>query len=116
MTKEKYIDNSVIKDLQDIGNQLGKPKYIQQLLDIFEKQYLTLVSEIKAGILKEDFEAVKNLAHKLKGSSNSIGAILLAENVQTLQTISSQPKPQKEELLKILDKTITTYQKTKECY
>lgn len=52
--------------------------FFKNLVEVFNLEILTLITQLKKSYQAGDFEAVKNHGHKLKGMSMNLGAVYLS--------------------------------------
>jgi HPt (histidine-containing phosphotransfer) domain-containing protein len=64
--------------LQDLSQLSKDPTFVDRLIDGYRTDLERLLAEISDGISRQDFDAVRDAAHALKGGSASVGALRLA--------------------------------------
>jgi two-component system sensor histidine kinase RpfC len=69
------VDYSVLQDLALLSKD---PTFVDRLIDGYRTDLERLLPEILDGISRQDFDAVRDAAHALKGGSASVGALRLA--------------------------------------
>jgi two-component system, sensor histidine kinase RpfC len=69
------VDQSVLQDLSQLSKD---PTFVDRLIDGYRTDLERLLAEISDGISRQDFDAVRDAAHALKGGSASVGALRLA--------------------------------------
>jgi two-component system, sensor histidine kinase and response regulator len=62
-----------------------------QLLDLFVQSTPPLLDELRAAAERDDAEALRSTAHKLKGSCQNIGASFMAALCRSLETGETEP-------------------------
>ncbi|MBK8815530.1 MAG: response regulator [Methylococcaceae bacterium] len=63
----------------------GRQKLLFKMIELFQEQAPTLISEINEALLKQDADQLRRSAHTLKSSANSIGAFAMAEIAEMLE-------------------------------
>jgi PAS domain S-box-containing protein len=78
------------------------------VLDLFRSALSAQLAEISAAIAADDFPRVRILAHKLRGGSRQLGAVLLSEHWSAIETVAQLEQP----LTDLLARAQQTYDKT----
>ena len=76
------IDQGVLNDLARISSD---PTFVERLIVGFRSDTERLVSEIVEAISHRRFEAVKDIAHALKGGAASVGAVQLTQFARRIE-------------------------------
>jgi len=79
--KEDVVDRLAIAQLKDTLTR----EQCEQLLEVFDVQQQKCVADVAAAIERGDSEEARRVAHLLKGSSASIGAVRLQGFCQDLE-------------------------------
>jgi HPt (histidine-containing phosphotransfer) domain-containing protein len=72
-------------ELEKLGQALGKPNYIRELWDVFALSWSTDELDWAEAISKKDWATLRDLAHRLKGASGSVGTSRLYEQFALIQ-------------------------------
>jgi two-component system, sensor histidine kinase and response regulator len=67
------------------------PEIIEQLVDLFVDSTPPLLDDLRDALERDDGEAVRRAAHKLKGSCQNIGASRLAELAAGIEKGEAEP-------------------------
>jgi CheY-like chemotaxis protein len=67
------------------------PEIVEQLVDLFVDSTPPLLEDLRGALERDDGEAVRRAAHKLKGSCQNIGASRLAELAAGIEQGDAQP-------------------------
>jgi HPt (histidine-containing phosphotransfer) domain-containing protein len=65
------------------------PEIVNQLIELFVESTPPLLAELREGAERDDNEAVRRAAHKLKGSCQNIGAGFMAKLAFELEQASA---------------------------
>jgi len=87
----KIIQESKISFLQDVQNQSDLDFFIE-LIDIYIVEFPKLINQISEAVGKSDSVKLQFYAHKLKGSSLTLGIDLISEKVHQLETKARENK------------------------
>lgn len=68
----------------------GDEEMVGELVDIFAGTYPDIVDELKASIVKEDFEVVERSAHSLKGMVANFFAEPIKENCLAIEKMGKE--------------------------
>ena len=67
-------------DLSSVLERIGGDKsFLQELLNLYEDDFLEKFEELKKAIDQQNFEAIQKLGHTLKGSSANLSLTSLQE-------------------------------------
>lgn len=80
--ESELIDSAILKGLQAFAKSAD---FIKQLIDIFEAHGATSLSEIAQATQQSDWEALRQLVHRFKGSALNMGAKGLAELLRSIE-------------------------------
>jgi len=80
----KVLDSSVLEGLRVYAKSGA---FLQQVIEIFEQHGRMSLDELFAASELNDIEAVRRVAHRLKGSCLNVGATLMAENLRLLEQL-----------------------------
>ncbi len=78
------IDREAVQRLMDIARQ-SDPGFIQQVMELFEKQAPVVLNDLRDAVVKMDLTAVWKSAHKLKGTCVNLGAGKMASICRELE-------------------------------
>ncbi|MFM9008117.1 MAG: response regulator, partial [Bacteroidota bacterium] len=78
------IDREAVQRLMDIARQ-SDPGFIQQVMELFEKQAPVVLNDLRDAVVKMDLTAVWKSAHKLKGTCVNLGAGKMASICKELE-------------------------------
>lgn len=74
------LDEQIVNELKDImGDDIG------MLMETFIVDSQQKLEQLKALLKDDDFDAIRRLAHSLKGSSKNVGASALASHCENLE-------------------------------
>lgn len=76
--QKDLINLKTIEELKGLDSG-GEQTLFNELVGIFEEETPKFIQQMKAGILKQDFQAIENPAHSLKGSSTNLGFLAIAK-------------------------------------
>jgi DNA-binding response OmpR family regulator len=75
--RELTLDRTAVASLRDLSPDSGSA-FVVSLIDLFISEAEVQVAELRGAVARGDGEATRHLAHRLAGSSNTIGARRLA--------------------------------------
>ena len=78
------LDNSVLDDLRELDRD-GSSGFLRQIIGVFEEQADEILADLKAAAARRDDTQLANLAHKLKGSARTVGAVELGNHCERLE-------------------------------
>jgi CheY-like chemotaxis protein/HPt (histidine-containing phosphotransfer) domain-containing protein len=81
---EDPLDHSAVLQLRDCLT----PERCAHLIAVFEEQQEKCIVEIAAAVQRDDRDRIRRIAHLLKGSSASLGAVKLSACCQELEHLS----------------------------
>ncbi len=64
----------------------GDPDFLKELLGIYKEEFLARVKELHIAMKKQDFQAIFELGHSLKGSSANLSLTGLQQAALNLET------------------------------
>ncbi len=106
----ELLNISQIDSLNEL-NSGPEEDILGELIEIYKSQTPNLINQIKLHFKAGNFDDLKKMAHKLKGSSANIGLKSLAENCSKLEEMSSKIKdpnnPTYKDLIEGLEKLYT---------
>jgi HPt (histidine-containing phosphotransfer) domain-containing protein len=68
----------------------GKKKLIKEIIDVFLVQIPEELAAIKNGILKNDYELIRNFSHTMKSSVSIMGITLLNPVLQEMEVLATE--------------------------
>ena len=71
--EDQTLDRGVVAGLREIG-QGEDPEFVASLIDLFISEAALQLEELRDAVTRADSDAMRNVAHRLSGSSYSIGA------------------------------------------
>jgi len=80
----------VIEELRSLQTE-GSSGFVAELIDLFTKEAVQHLSNLRAGVERRDATLVERSAHTLKGSSGNLGAEGLSRLAAQLQTLARTP-------------------------
>jgi two-component system, sensor histidine kinase and response regulator len=81
------------------------PEIVEQLIDLFVDSTPPLLDDLRGAVGRDDAEALRRGAHKLKGSCQNIGASRLAELAATIEKGEAPEPPDVDGLEQVFDAT-----------
>lgn len=81
---ESLIDHTVLYNLQKL-RQPGGPNIVKEFIDLFFVDLVPKMTELQNCIKEHDAKRLGKLAHTLKGSSGSIGAVAMSRTFADLE-------------------------------
>lgn len=75
--EDQTLDRQAVAALRDMSPDAGS-EFVSSLIDLFVREAAAQVEELRDAVARADGEAMRSLAHRLRGSSNTIGARKLA--------------------------------------
>ena len=78
------LDQSILDDLREL-DRLGDGKFLRQIIGVFEEQAVEIIDQLKSAVAETDDERLASLAHKLKGSARTVGAVELGDHCERLE-------------------------------
>lgn len=78
------LDQTALEALRDLNDE-GDDDLLVELIDLFLEDAPTRINSMRDAIAKQDWTAVASLAHSLKGSCGSLGAMHMAELCNRLE-------------------------------
>jgi HPt (histidine-containing phosphotransfer) domain-containing protein len=91
MNHEDLLEKSIVEDLLRIEDH--KKGFFAELIQIYEQQTIEGLKKIHSLVESKDY-AIQAIAHKLKGSSFSMGLTRLAKLFQELESTNKSTKPE----------------------
>ncbi|MBL8373182.1 MAG: response regulator [Candidatus Accumulibacter sp.] len=79
-------DASVVQSLPMVADGT-KPEFAERVLDMFSESTVRLLAELDEAARKGDAATVQRVAHTLKSSGATVGALALAEQARQLETL-----------------------------
>ena len=73
--EDQTLDRQAVAALRDMSPDR---EFVTSLIDLFVREAAAQVEELRDAVARADGEAMRSLAHRLRGSSNTIGARKLA--------------------------------------
>lgn len=67
--------------------------FLQQVVEIFEQHGQSSMDELHAAIGSDDLDAVRRVAHRLKGSCLNVGASLMVYKLRNLEQLATKNAP-----------------------
>lgn len=74
MNEKNVIDQSAIQKIREM-NKPGRSNILIKLITIYQDSSLQYMSQIRNGVISNDLKKIASVAHTLKSSSQSLGAI-----------------------------------------
>jgi hypothetical protein len=81
-------DSSELKNRLDVLVSETDIDFVVELIETFIDQGRPAVAEIERALGARDWESLAHNAHSLKGASRNLGAVELAEELQTIESIA----------------------------
>jgi PAS domain S-box-containing protein len=85
---EPALDAAALASLQSM---LGSPEDWQEMIQTYRQDSQALLGSLRQALESRDVQTVAQLAHRLKGSSSTLGAKLLAQRCQALEKLVRKP-------------------------
>lgn len=85
--KDTYIENIIIEMMSELG---FKSDEALQLFNLYMEMLPQSISELEITLENNDFEKLKRLAHKLKGSSGNLRIKRFAQLSKDLETVAAE--------------------------
>ncbi len=85
---EPALDAAALASLQ---RMLGSPEDWQEMVQTYWQDSQALLGSLRQALEQQDAQTVAQLAHRLKGSSSTLGAKALAQHCQALEKLVRQP-------------------------
>jgi HPt (histidine-containing phosphotransfer) domain-containing protein len=79
---------STLRELRDLADSSGDPGQFRELIDLFLRELESGLDSMREALAQGDAQGLGILAHGLKGSSASMGAIMLASLYRTLEELA----------------------------
>jgi HPt (histidine-containing phosphotransfer) domain-containing protein len=71
----------------------GDDAFLDELLGLYDKEFLARLEELKKALAKKNFESVREIGHGLKGSSANLSLPGLREAAWALETAGREKNP-----------------------
>jgi CheY-like chemotaxis protein len=81
-------DSSDLKNRLDVLVSETDFEFVAELVETFVEQGRPAIAEIERALRARDWESLGQNAHSLKGASRNLGAVELAEELQTIESIA----------------------------
>jgi HPt (histidine-containing phosphotransfer) domain-containing protein len=78
------LDQSILDDLREL-DRMGDGKFLRQIIGVFEEQAVEIVRQLEQAASQLDMSTLAALAHKLKGSARTVGAVELGDHCERLE-------------------------------
>jgi HPt (histidine-containing phosphotransfer) domain-containing protein len=85
---------STLRELRELAELSGELGQFRELIDLFLRELESGLASMRKALAKEDAEGLGKLAHSLKGSSASMGAIMLASLCRILEELAKNTELQ----------------------
>lgn len=79
------VDMTMIDKLLELQDKTGDPDFVRSVLQLYLEHTPALVDRLTQALRLRDISETRRLAHRIKGSSASIGAKLMAKVCETLE-------------------------------
>ena len=86
MENNTAIDQNVFDEL--FANTGGDPAFLDELIDTYRADSLTLLEQMRAALATNDVEEFRRAAHSLKSNSANLGATTLSGLAKELEMIA----------------------------
>ena len=86
--KQMHLDPGTVQKLRDVGNRLGEGTFVRTLIERFVEATPARLKDIHTASLKGDCATLEFEAHTLKSSCGHVGAVVMAEVCQTLESLA----------------------------
>lgn len=80
------VDMTVIEKLRELQDKTNDPDFVRSILELYLEHTPPLVDRLTHSLRERDFSETRRLAHRIKGSSASIGASLMAKTCTALES------------------------------
>jgi PAS domain S-box-containing protein len=90
---EVQADHGAAVALADLHSAVDDPELVAEIISLYLEDSPKQVEAIKAAMAGRDSDLLRNAAHKLKGSSAQVGAIVLSEVCRSLEEIAEDGQP-----------------------
>lgn len=81
------LDDAVLELVSRLGGK-SEPEFLDRLITMFLESALTLLAELRRGLVDVDVVALRHASHTLKSCSATIGASRLAERCKELEMMA----------------------------
>ena len=78
------LDTAILDDLRELDRD-GQSGFLRQIIAVFEEQADEIIADLGTAAANDDETQLANLAHKLKGSARTVGAIELGNHCERLE-------------------------------
>jgi two-component system sensor histidine kinase/response regulator len=78
------LDQAILDDLRAL-DRAGEGSFLRQIIGVFEQQASEIVEQLTAAASSGDTAQLAALAHKLKGSARTVGAVELGDQCERLE-------------------------------
>lgn len=85
-------DQETINKLHELEGD-SNPNFFNELVGVFLNNVKELLSQLKEAVQTGDFETVKKVAHSLKGSSGSLGALKMMDLCKLIEKCAQNKEP-----------------------
>ncbi len=91
MSKEKSPRDTLPIDVPAVMERIGGDKeFLQELIDIFIEDFIKKYASLSQAIEKNDFKAIKEIGHSLKGSSGNLSLNFLHSTSANIECAGSE--------------------------
>ena len=97
------IDQAQLTSLREL-QQPGEADFVTELIDLFLDEATSQLKALHGALMKDDAVEIQRVAHRLKGSSASMGAMQMAALFEELE--SKDPARDAREILAQLDNEV----------
>ena len=81
---------STLRELRELAELAGDLGQFRELIDLFLSELESGLASMREALAQGDAEGLGKLAHSLKGSSASMGAVILASLCRTLEELAKK--------------------------
>jgi two-component system, sensor histidine kinase and response regulator len=81
----EILDSKILDSLRELDAMSGQPGFFSKLVNLYLESAPKYIDQMRAALVANDSEALKLVAHSLKGASANLGATQFAEECHALE-------------------------------
>jgi HPt (histidine-containing phosphotransfer) domain-containing protein len=85
-----FPENDIIDFVSALERIGGDTEFLDELLEIYMEEFDTTYSSLVEAVANQDFKAIQELGHCLKGSSANLSLIQLREKAYLIETAGGE--------------------------
>ncbi len=84
----EILDSKILDSLRELDAMSAQPGFLSKLVNLYLESVPKYIDQMRAALIANDSEALKLVAHSLKGASANVGATQFAEDCHALELMA----------------------------